>query len=157
MPAADRRKAAPAQVGVIVEVSVVSDTRPIWWRAVEAPPPAIWQDTFNDFTGEDTAGQWGLGAAVFIAQTRRRTGSGPTFSEMFKAILIDTDGLPSALPDSIDSMQRRRLIRDFRIHVAIEWKRRGLVDWTPGVPRSLRVGPAFRELSRQRTLSGDTP
>lgn len=145
-----------AHVGVIVEVMVVSNTRPIWWRAVEAPPPDIWLDTFEDFTGEDTADQWGLGAAIFIAQTRRRTGSGPTFSEMFKAILIDTDGVPSRLPETIEPVPRRKLIGDFRICVAIDWKRRGWVSWNPNVPRSLRVGRAFRELSHLHKSSRDS-
>lgn len=148
MPAADRRETVLVHVGVIVEVSVVLDTRPIWWRAVEAPPPDIWADTFHDFTGTDTADQWGLGAAVFIAQTRRRTGSGPTFSELFRELLIDSNGVPSELPQSIELVQRRRLISDFRIYVAIDWKRRGWLSWNPNVPRSLRVGRAFREQSR---------
>jgi len=155
-PAADRRDAVFAHVGVIVEVWVVTDTRPVWWRAVEAPPPDIWVDTFEDFTGSETADQWGLGAAIFVAQTRRRTGSGPTFSELFKEILIDTNGVPSELPESIEFLQRRKLVSDFRIYVAIEWKRRGWVSWNPNVPRSLRVGRAFRELSHLHKLSRET-
>lgn len=142
---------------VIVEVFVVTNPRPIWWRAVEAPPPSTWVDAFEDFTGHETANQWGLGAAIFIAQTRRRTGSGPTFSEMFKEILLDTNGVPSKLPESIEFVQRRKLLSDFRIHAAIEWKRRGWVNWSPDVPRSLRVGRMFRELSHQHKKSRDTP
>jgi hypothetical protein len=152
-PAADRREAVFAHVGVIVEVLVVLDTRPIWWRAIEAPPPDTWVYAFEDFTGQDTADQWGLGAAIFIAQMRRRTGSGPTFSELFRELLIDTNGVPSELPEDIELLQRRNLISNFRIYVAIDWKRRGWVSWNPNVPRSLRVGRAFRELSRTHKQS----
>jgi hypothetical protein len=156
MSAADRRDAVLAHVGAIVEVLVVPDTRPIWWRAVEAPPPDTWADTFQSFTGSDTADEWGLGAAIIIARTRRRTGSGPTFSELFKELLSDTNGVPSPLPDSIDIVQRRRLISDFRIYVAIVWKRRGWVSWNPNVPRSLRVGRRFRELSHLHKIARDS-
>lgn len=68
---------------------------PIWWRGVSAPPPAAWAYTFETFTGEETAGEWALAAAVFIAQTRRRTGAGPTFAELFAHLLPDTGGLPA--------------------------------------------------------------
>lgn len=129
------------------------NTRPIWWRAIEAPPPRPWVDAFEEFTGEDTADQWGLGAAIIIAQTRRRTGSGPTFAELFKEILIDSNGVPSELPDHIAFLHRRKLISDFRMYVAIDWKRRGWVSWNPQVPRSLRVGRAFRQLSHAHTKS----
>ena len=84
---------------------------------------------------------------------RRRTGSGPTFSGLFKAILIDTNGMPASFPDDLDYTEHRKLIGDFRIHVGIEWKRRGWVSWSPEVPLSLRVGRSFRELSRARTKS----
>ena len=157
MPAADGRDAVLAHVGVIVEIFVAPNTRPIWWRAVEAPPPGTWVDAFEDFTGQESADQWGLGAAIFIAQTRRRTGTGPTFSEMFKEILIDTNGVPSELPESIEFLHRRELISDFRTYVAIDWKRRGWVSWNPNVPRSLRVGRAFRELSHLHKISRDIP
>lgn len=154
-PATDRRDAVFEHVGVIVEVLVVSDTRPIWWQTVETQPPYRWVDAFEDFTGQTTADQWGLGAAIFIAQTRRRTESGPTFSEMFREILIDTNGVPSELPECIEFQQGRELISNFRIYVAIDWKRRGWVSWDQNAPRSLRVGRAFRELSRLHKMSRD--
>jgi len=152
MPVADCWDAASAYVGMIVESLVVSNTRPIWWRAVETPPPSAWVNAFEHFTSCDSADEWGLGAAIFVSQIRRRTGSGPTFSELFREILIDTNGIPSELPESIDLLQRRKLVSDFRMHVAIEWKRRGWVSWTPIVPRSLRVGHSFRERSHQRRI-----
>ncbi|GAA4168016.1 hypothetical protein [Gryllotalpicola koreensis] len=99
-------------------------------------------------TGEDTADEWGLAAAIFIARTRRKTGRGPTFSELFTYLLPDTSGLPAPFPDGYAYPQRRRLAGEFRLFAAIEWKRRGWVSWEPGVTRSLRVGRVFREHSR---------
>ncbi|MDQ4215058.1 hypothetical protein [Microbacterium capsulatum] len=134
---------------MIVEVLVAIDPRPIWWRSVDGPPPTPWVDVFASFTGTDTADEWGLAAAIFIAQTRRRTGMGPTFSEMFLELLPDTDGIPSSIVDEFDYRERRQLIGDFRIHAAIEWRRRGWISWERGVERSLRVGKVFRAHSRR--------
>ena len=138
-----------AESVVIVEVPVAIDPRPIWWRSVEGPPPTPWVDVFIAFTGEDSADEWGLAAAIFIAQTRRRTGMGPTFSEMFFELLPDTGGVPSSLPSDLDYQVRRKLIGDFRIHSATQWRRLGWISWQQGVERSLRVGPVFREHSRR--------
>lgn len=123
---------------------------PIWWRGVSAPPPAEWTYTFETFTGEETAGEWALAAAVFIAQKRRRTGAGPTFAELFAHLLPDTGGLPAPFPDGLEPIERHRAIAGFRGHVTIEWRRRGMIGFTKGVMRSLRVGREFREHSRQR-------
>lgn len=103
---------------------------------------------FEAFTGEDTADEWGLAAAIFIARTRRRAGHGPTFSELFAYLIPDAAGLPSRLPNGYSYMERRRLAGEFRLAAGIEWKRRGWISWEPGVTRSLRVGRVFREHSR---------
>ncbi len=117
------------------------------------PPPADWAYIFDDFTDEDTGEPWALAAAIFIAQTRRRTGRGPTFAELFTHLLPDTRGLPGPFPEGLGFIERRRAISGLRGHVAIDWRRRGMINWDQDVTRSLRVGRTFRELSRTRQLS----
>lgn len=129
--------------------------RPIWWRAQEGPPPASWDVAFRDFTDPDTADEWGLAAAIFIARTRRRLDRGPTFVELFNELLPDSGGLPAPIPVRLNYSQRARLAQDFRIYAAIEWKRRGWVSWDVSIARSLRVGRVFRELSRARQRRRD--
>lgn len=124
----------------------------VWWRNIDEPPPAEWAYVFEDFTGDETAEQWGLAAAIFIAQTRRRTALGPTYAELFRHLLPDTEGLPGPLPWSFDSTERSRAVAGFRRHAAIEWRRRGMINFDNGVMRSLRVGREFREQSRRRRL-----
>ncbi|MFF1540102.1 hypothetical protein ACFVWL_08500 [Microbacterium sp. NPDC058269] len=126
------------------------ESYPIWWQEIDSPPPAEWLLMFEDFTGDDTAEQWALAAAIFIAQTRHRTAAGPTFAELFKYLLPDTDGLPGPLPRNLDFVHRRRAVAGFRGHSAIEWRRRGMISFDNGVMRSLRVGREFRERSRRR-------
>jgi uncharacterized protein YqjF (DUF2071 family) len=126
------------------------ESYPIWWQDIDSPPPAEWIFTFEDFTGDDTAEQWALAAAIFIAQTRRRTAAGPTFAELFVHLLPDTEGLPGPLPRNLDFAERRRAVAGFRGHAAIEWRRRGMISYDNGVMRSLRVGREFREQSRRR-------
>ena len=128
----------------------MSEAYPIWWRGVGAPPPAEWAYVFEDFTGDDSADEWAIAAAVFIAQTRRRTGVGPTFFELFSFLLPDTGGMPGPFPDALGPDERRRAISGFRGHVTIEWRRRAMISFDKGVPRSLRVGREFRARSRQR-------
>ena len=128
----------------------MSEAYPIWWRGIATPPPAEWAYVFEAFTGEDTAGEWALAAAIFIAQTRRRTGTGPTFAELFKHLLPDTDGLPARFPEGLEHIEQRRAIAGFRGHVTVEWRRRGMLSFDKGVTRSLRVGREFRRRSRQR-------
>ena len=139
----------PVRATAIVMVEMLK-SYPIWWQEVDSPPPAEWVFMFEDFTGDDTAEQWALAAAIFIAQTRRRTAAGPTFAELFTYLLPDTDGLPGPLPRNLDFMQRRRAVAGFRGHAAIEWRRRGMISFDNGVMRSLRVGREFRERSRRR-------
>lgn len=139
----------PVQATAIVMVEM-PESYPIWWQEINSPPPAEWVFMFEDFTGADTAEQWALAAAIFIAQTRRRTTAGPTFAELFTNLLPDTDGLPGPLPRNLDFIQRRRAVAGFRGHAAIEWRRRGMISFDNGVMRSLRVGREFRERSRRR-------
>ncbi|MFS2241245.1 hypothetical protein [Microbacterium sp. OR16] len=133
-------------------VRMQRDPRPIWWRSFSVSPPAEWVYVFEDFTGDDTGEPWAIAAGIFIAQTRRRSGRGPTFAELFTSLLPDTSGLPGPFPDGMDFLDRRRAISGFRGHVAIDWRRRNMINWDKDVVRSLRVGRAFRELSRNRQL-----
>lgn len=109
---------------------------------------------FECFTGEDTAEEWALAAAIFIAQTRRRTALGPTYAELFAHLLPENNGLPDAFPAGLEFFERRRAASGFRGHVAVEWRRRGLITFDKGVTRSLRVGRVFRERSRHRQRAG---
>lgn len=104
---------------------------------------------FENFTGEDSADEWGMAAAIFIAQHRRRHSGGPTFRELFEHLLPDSHGLPTPLPREWDIVERRRASSDFRLHSAIEWRRRGYIGFDKGIKHSLRVGRAFRERSRR--------
>ncbi|CAH0192754.1 hypothetical protein SRABI98_01801 [Microbacterium sp. Bi98] len=132
----------------IVTVIVASSSWGSWWRGVGHPPPASWAYMFEDFTGEDSADEWGLAAGIFIAQYRRRQSQGPTFRELFEHLLPDTGGVPARLPTEWDVLERRRGNSSFRSHVAIEWRRRGYIEYDRQVTRSLRVGHRFREQSR---------
>jgi len=135
-----------------VMVCVMCEAFPIWWQNITSPPPTEWVYMFEEFTGDDTAEEWALAAAIFIAQTRRRTGLGPTFAELFTHLLPDTGGLPGPFPE-LEFMERRRAVTGFRGHAAIEWRRRGMISFDRAVMRSLRVGRAFREHSRLRQQS----
>ena len=134
----------------IVTEAMTLELYPIWWRGIGPPPSAAWTYMFECFTGEDTAEEWALAAAIFIAQTRRRSGLGPTFAELFTHLLPESNGLPAPFPAGLEFMERRRAVAGFRGHVAIEWRRRGLISFDKGVTRSLRVGRVFRERSRHR-------
>lgn len=136
-----------------VTAAMASDSYPIWWRGIEVSPPAEWAYMFESFTGDDTGDEWALAAAIFVAQTRRRTGLDPTFAELFTHLLPDRRGLPAAFPRELAFVERRRAVAAFRGHVTIDWRRRGLISFDKGVTRSLRVGRVFRERSRLRQLS----
>jgi hypothetical protein len=131
----------------------MDESYPSWWQGIETPPPAEWVYVFEDFTGEDTAEQWALAAAICIAQTRRRTMAGPTFAELFTYLLPDTNGLPGPMPEGLEFHERRQAVAGFRGYAAIEWRRRGMISFDNGVMRSLRVGREFRERSRSRQLA----
>ncbi|MFJ3426335.1 hypothetical protein [Leifsonia aquatica] len=109
---------------------------------------------FEEFTSQDSAEEWGLAAAVTIARVRRRTSEGPTFSELFSEVMPDTHGIPGPMRDGTTSNVRYAATHKFRYHIAVEWRRRGLIGWSNGVERSLRVGPAFiaRSLERRRRV-----
>lgn len=134
----------------IVTVIVAEKPWTAWWRGVSHPPPAAWKYAFEEFTSDDTADEWALAAAIFVAQYRRRHSHGPTFRDLFAHLLPDTGGVPSRLPNDWDAVDHRRGSNDFRRHVAIEWRRRGYIGYDKQVARSLRVGPRFRAQSRAR-------
>jgi hypothetical protein len=127
-----------------------SESHPIWWRGNSAAPPASWVYMFEEFTGGDSAEQWALEAAIVVARVRKRTSSGPTFSELFVELMPNTNGVPGPLPDSTTSDERKRAINKFRLHAAIEWRRRGMIGWSKGVERSLRVERRFNVQARER-------
>lgn len=127
----------------------MTDSRPIWWSAAEVKAPDAWIAAFRALTDEEQADEMGLTAAIFIARVRRRTGRGPTFSELF-AELFPHDQLHPEWPPGLTYPVRATIHHAFRLHVAIQWKRGGWISWDPGVERSLRVGPTFREKSRAR-------
>jgi hypothetical protein len=122
---------------------------PIWWRGMSASPPASWKYLFEEFTGEDSASEWALAAAIVIAEARARTSHGPTFSELFIRLLPDTNGLPGPFPDGMEYSKRQLAIWSFRLHTAIEWRRRAMIEWSEGVERSLQVGRRFSRTSRE--------
>lgn len=142
------RRAGSMRATAIVMVIVVTNIWASWWRGVSHPPPSAWRYVFEEFTGDGTADEWALAAAIFIARYRRRHSQGPTFREVFEHLLPDTEGVPSRLPSDWDVLDRRRANSGFRKHVAIEWRRRGYIGFDRHVTRSLRVGPRFREQSR---------
>jgi hypothetical protein len=130
-------------------VRVPNEEFPTWWRGASHPPPAAWKYTFELFTDDVTGDEWALAAAIFVAQYRRRNSCGPTYREVFEHLLDDTRGVPGQLPLDWDKAERRRANGGFRGHVMLDWRRRGFIGFDRHVTRSLRVGPHFRERSRQ--------
>lgn len=143
------RGAEPTRATANAMVRVPNETSSTWWRGASHPPPAPWKYTFETFTGDDTGDEWALAAAIFIAQYRRRNSCGPTFREVFQHLLEDGRGYPSQLPRSWELAERRRAVGGFRVQVMLDWRRRGFVGFDRHASRSLRVGPRFRERSRQ--------
>lgn len=119
-----------------------------WWRKAEPPAPENWVSIHAEMT--DPAKHWGLGAAIFISKTRRATGHGPTFRELFIHLLPESDGQPGPLPDGLTFMDRSYLRFGFRNDVAWAWRQQGWITWTKDVERSLRTGPAFRRAAAAR-------
>lgn len=142
------------QATVIEMVRLAFDPWPLWWRREDGHVPSNWQQQFESFTEGETADEWALAAAVYVARVRRRSGRGPTFAELFEHLLPTTVGLPAPFPESLSFAGRRWALGEFRRHVAIDWRRRGLIDWDHRVARSLRVGRVFRKLSRERQKHG---
>ncbi|WP_241965157.1 hypothetical protein [Microbacterium telephonicum] len=93
------------------------------------------------------ADELGLAAAIFIARVRRRSGTGPTFRELFDE-LFQSRPLHPEWPTGLNRQARSRIHRAFIMQVAIQWKRRGWISWDPGVTHSLRTGREFRVRSR---------
>lgn len=127
----------------------MTNPRPIWWSAAEVNAPNAWIEAFDALTDEERADELGLAAAIFIARVRRRTGRGPTFSELFAKVFLE-EPLHPDWPTGLTYPVRATIHHAFRLHVAIQWRRRGWISWEPGVERSLRVGRRFREQSRAR-------
>lgn len=127
----------------------MTDSRPIWWSATEVYAPNSWTEAFKALTDDERADELGLAAGIFIVRIRRRTGRGPTFSETFSE-LFPHDQMHPEWPAGLTYPVRASIHHAFRLHVAIQWRRRGWISWDPGVERSLRVGPKFREQSRAR-------
>lgn len=127
----------------------MTDSRPVWWSASEIEAPDAWREAFEALTADADADRHGLTAGIFIARVRRRTGRGPTFTELFGEVFRE-EFLHPEWPPGLSNASRVAILRSFRLHVAIQWKRRGWIAWDPGVARSLRVGPTFRERSRAR-------
>ena len=127
----------------------MTDSRPIWWCATEVEVPRAWAEAFDALTEDARADAFGLAAGIFIARVRRRSGRGPTFSELF-AEVFKHEQLHPQWPAGLSYPARSTIHHAFRLHVAIQWKRRGWISWEHGVERSLRVGPTFREHSRAR-------
>jgi hypothetical protein len=152
-PILKRQAIAPTSLPAMVEVA---NPYPIWWRGIPTPPPAAWVYTFEEFTGADSADEWALAAAIFIAQVRRRTSHGPTFKELFTQLLPDTNGLPGPFPDRMELPDRQRAISGFRIFTAIEWRHRGMIGWEIHIARSLRVGREFPKKAREHQQLGSS-
>ena len=133
-----------------------SSCYPTWWRRMSRPqpPPATWWYIFEEFTRGESAREWGFAAALVIAQVRRRTSPGPTFQELFRHFLPDANGLPDVFPSGMIYVDRRLVLHDFRLNAAVEWRRRGFIDWDTNLPRSLRPGPRFRAAMQRTGLTG---
>lgn len=137
-----RRTSAKTERGLV-------DTTPSWWpAAIEMPPQ--WRERFEALTGDCRTDRDGREVAYFVAKVRNQTGQGPTFAEVFQERFGD-DGLHPAWPTNMSNTARAKVLALFRRDVAIQWRRAGWVTWEPGVPRSLKAGPAFwhRVKSRQ--------
>lgn len=130
------------------------DSRPVWWRFADGNPPTEWQIAFETLTGEERADEWGLAAAIFIARTRRRTGRGPSFAELLRELLPEDSELFPRWPVELNAAARVQTWYAFRHHAAVEWKRRGWINWDTNVERSLRTGRQFRARSRQHQGHG---
>ncbi len=120
----------------------VLDTTPWWWRPAATEVPLEWRERFEELTDESRADRDGRSAAYFVAKVRSQSGQGPTFGEMFQERFGDA-GLHPAWPTDLSNTTRAKIRTLFRRDVAIQWRRAGWILWEPGVPRSLKPGPAF--------------
>lgn len=92
-------------------------------------------------TTSPTSQEWGRRAALIIQQMRMETGSGPTFPELFRGLLPQTEGLPGPLPAEYTYRDRRYAINRFRYGCALVWADLGWIRWRRGTERSLDIGP----------------
>jgi hypothetical protein len=122
----------------------------VFWDRSDIEAPDGWQECFNRLTSGSDAGQWGRRAALEIYDVRVATGEGPTFSELFTALMPESGGLPGPFPVDADYPVRRYAVRHFRFGVAAAWANLGWVRWRRDVHRSLDVGPRFRERNERR-------
>lgn len=129
--------------------SVNVDTRPTRWRLTTDVPPD-WAAAYDALTSDEGTEAFGLAAAVFISRTRKRTGRGPTFAEMFDVVQALDAALSPPWPDGASKISQRATVQSFRYFVAAHWKRRGWISFERGLERSLRTGRKFRERSNER-------
>ncbi|WP_148061251.1 hypothetical protein [Frondihabitans sp. PhB188] len=108
---------------------------------------------FDELTEGENGHEWAISAAIFVAGFSKRRHEGPTFNELFRYLLDDHSGLPARIPAGMRSRDRADLKKAFRHHVALAWRRTGMISWATGEYRSLHVGPAFRKRSRMRRSS----
>ena len=127
------------------------------WRSVSAriprpisSPTALPEDLQKLLgtltSSEQVSLEVGRRAAIEIARIRRRTGSGPTFAELFDPIFLDAAAPSSDLAKGWDSIDRSHLYA-LRHHLAVHLRRDGWIQWS-GLPRSLRTGVTFSRASR---------
>ena len=100
--------------------------------------PEEWQAVINQLT----ASWLGLRAARYIAEIRFRTGSGPTYSELFKYLWPEHGGVPSPVPDELTSKQQREVRELFRKRVSSHLARSGWIHATLET-RSLKPGRRY--------------
>ena len=127
-------------------MSTIDDTFANASQTTRAPKdlPHEWRQLFLELTGNDSAHQWGLRAAIAITRYRKVHGRGPSFAQLFDTLLEIRPGVEDENPDR--RVPKYATYR-FRHHVAIHWRRLGWIEWNHSA-RSLRAGRAFRAASR---------
>lgn len=106
---------------------------------------------FLVLTGDDTSGEWGKQAGQYVRQVRKTTKAGPTFAELFDAILSEQEIWARPFPSA-----SRRL---FRLAVATHWRRGHWIRFTQEA-RSLCEGRAsvpFGRHDRKKTVRKSRP
>jgi len=83
-----------------------------------------------------------LKAGVTIARVRKRTHTGPTFAELFDAVL------PRDRVAHVGWSENPRATSAFRHHLAVHWRRQGWIQWGRA-ERSLATGIVFRKASKE--------
>jgi hypothetical protein len=102
---------------------------------------------FLVLTGEGASDGWGKQAGQYIRHTRRTTKAGPTFSELFDALLSEQEVWSASFPWAARY--------HFRRSVAIHWRRTRWIRFTTNA-RSLSEGPAsFRSRRHQKRTADE--